>query len=121
MKFKPGDRFYVKENGLKGMIVTTSFNSIHQVSEYIVLWESRSQEESYSIDDCDPLWEMDKQCPMVQAVTMRLPQALDSIPIIINTSGPIKVVCNGHHTWVEVGFHFTKMVCKYCDTEQGKV
>ncbi len=116
MKFQAGDSFEVKENSLKGTIKGICFNSILQCTDYVVQWEGRQTEETYPVDECDPIWELTSR-----NIFIKVPQALDFIPITIDTSGPITVNCNGHHTWVEVGFHFTKMVCKYCDVEQGKV
>lgn len=117
MKFQIGDNFRVIENGLLGQIIATSFNSMHQQSEYVVKWTHHAREESYPVDECDPCWELESR-----TVYIKIPQAIDFImtDIKIDTSGPIKVQCNGHHTWVEVGFHFTKEVCKYCDIEKGK-
>jgi len=115
MKFQVGDEFRVIENGLTGKIVGTSFNSVFQQQEYVVKWPQHPREESYPVDECDPCWELTSRTAYI-----KVPQSIDFIPMDIKVSGPIKVECNGHHTWVEVGFHFTKEVCRYCDIEKGR-
>ena len=118
MKFKAGDSFRVIENNLIGKIVGISFNSVYQQEEYVVKWPNLSYEQTYPVDECDSIWELEP-CPVVD-VYMKLPTALNHIEIKIDMSGPVKVQCNGHHTWVDIGFQFTKQVCKYCDVEKGK-
>lgn len=121
MKFKVGDRFKVKEEyselQMTGTVTGTSFNSIHQTDEYVVLWDTnRTVPETYSVDECDRMWNY--ECPVV---TIRASHGIDFLVtnITIDTVGPVKIQCNGHHQWVEVGFHFTKEVCKHCDVERG--
>jgi hypothetical protein len=124
MKFTPGERFFVIENGLKGTVV--GFEHLDGKDWYYVDWdESKSGVQLYEVSECDPIWE--HECPVVQSqwrrvgntieITVKSPQPIEFIPIEIDMS-KLKVECNGHHTWVNVGFHFTKEVCRYCDVER---
>jgi len=125
MKFQVGDRFKVKDEfselGMTGLISGTSFNSIYQRDEYVVRWDnSPLSENTYSTDECDRMW--DHECPVVG---FRASQGIDFIPMSITIGGidytKEQIMCNAYnHDWVEVGFHFTKTVCKRCDVEKSK-
>ena len=117
MKFKAGDNFKVIDSGLLGKIVGTTWNSMHQCEEYIVKWSHHKYEETYPVDECDPIWELEP-CPVVNSF-LTIQNAINSIPIEIKMDGPIKVQCNGFHTWIDVGFHHSKFVCKYCDVKRA--
>ena len=115
MKFKPKQSFYVIESGLKGKIIAISFNSIYQQEEYVVEWNHESGiHQTYEINECDPIWEHDVACPVVDTYNVMVKNAVNSIPIstIINP----EIMCNAYnHDWVDVGFHHSKIVCKVCD------
>lgn len=113
-KFQAGDTFIAVVTGVQGKVKAVSFNSIHQVEEYIVQWRDRPGEEfAYSCEECDSEWRLLQRPPQYVGW-----MAQDSHDIKIQTGGPVKVQCNGHHHWIEIGFNFTKEVCKYCDTEK---
>lgn len=112
--FEIGDIFESIESGLRGKIKAISFNSIHQVNEYVVNWDSDpSRDWSYPCEECDSAWRL-----VSRTFYLKSTQAIDFVPIKIDTSGPVKVQCNGHHSWIEVGFNFTKEVCRHCDQEK---
>jgi hypothetical protein len=125
MKFKAGDTIRVIENGLVGKIVGTSFNSMYQQQEYVVKWPGVPYEESYPIDECDSIWELEP-CPVVNTLFTAAKAIIKINGTEVAYCNDIKVSvdapkCNGYdHTWVECGFHFTKTVCKYCDFEKEK-
>lgn len=113
MKFQKHDIFRVSQNGLQGEIVDISFNSIHQENEYIVKWDHHGRYESYPTNECDPVWELVSRTSYIKGN-----QSIEFTPIEITMSNSVKVECNGYHTWIDVGFHFTKEVCKHCNVEK---
>ena len=117
MKFKAGDNIRVIENNLLGKIVGISFNSINQCDEYVVKWPHHQYEESYPVDECDSIWALEP-CPVVDTY-IKLPKPIDFIQFDFKVTGPVKVECNGYHTWIDVGFHHSKFVCKYCDVKRA--
>jgi len=59
-KLKAGDRFTCLSNNLRGLVVTTSNNSIYQYEEYVVIWDGWPNRQScYEIDEVDHLWEIE--------------------------------------------------------------
>ena len=133
MGFQANDRFRVKENGLEGIVNAVSFNSIYQETEYYVTWDSfpNKGQVCYMATDVDSIWEkMAKLKEALEAAepnrgyvsqdgdTYHLPNGGTLIgmnrPSNENTTS--KQLCD--HKWVEVGFHHTKVVCKFCDVEQ---
>ena len=127
MKFNTGDRFKVIASGLRGRIANAGFCSIFRLEEYTVVWDSSPHMRTvYLANDCDDLWDFDV-CPVIET---NLPQGNDpffrmyggdqedrSTP---KAQAPEEENCHIHgHKWVEVGFHFTKTICKRCDKEQG--
>jgi hypothetical protein len=109
MKFKAGDNFKVIENGLLGQIVGTSFNSVFQQQEYVVKWPHHSYEESYPIDECDSIWELEN-CPVVNTYLTKPKDEVSKTLILCTAYG---------HEWIDVGFQRTREVCKVCNTEKG--
>lgn len=53
-------------------------------------------------------------CPVVK---ITLPQPVAGMTYTIHRGPSLKNECE--HEYVEVGFHFTKLVCKHCDKEKG--
>jgi len=114
-KFQPGDTYEAIETGAQGTIKAISFNSILQQEEYVIEWSDRpGQEWSYACEECDPDWRL-----LSRTAYVKSNQPINNFEIKINSNGPFKVECNGHHHWIEVGFNFTKQVCKHCDQEKA--
>ena len=132
MKFKDGDRFVVKESGYKGVVVKVE--ELDRLFYYATVWDhSRDMiPQLYAVEKCDDIWELDSSCPVVQTqwrrvgntmeITIKPPQSIDFIPIDLKISdigNGEPVMCRVYgHEWVNAGFHFTKEVCKRCDTEK---
>lgn len=127
MKFQPGDRIRVKENGLTGTILAVA--KINQDDSYIVMWDHYFHPLSYMANQIDDdLWEQIGKIKDAHILSIPgsgyvnqdpdvLPpgRGLHHIDIKI-TVGDEKKECN--HKWVEVGFMHTKTVCYHCDVEK---
>lgn len=102
MKFKTGDYFEVPSNGQRGLIRGISFNSIHSYAEYIVEWDSRPGfESSYLVEDGDALWEFITGPAPFYPHNAHFKEKTRDLP------------CT--HEWVDVGFQFSRLVCKKCN------
>ena len=83
-KFKAGDRFVCTENGLSGLIVSSSWNSNHSWEEYSVTWDAWPYRYSYyEISGVDVLWE--HELPSARIVASQ-----------IFDSSQAKISVNGH-------------------------
>lgn len=122
MLFDIGDRILVPSNGFTAVIVAISYSTATG-HEYRVIWDhTPNAEYSYIASDVDNQWQLlGKNYFHANVVT--LPAGVEYIPLEVKIdssieANSIKVQCNGHHTWIDVGFHHSKMVCKYCDQEK---
>ena len=99
MKFREHDLFYVKENGLKGIVLSIGFDGDCE-AYYLVRWDcipGRTTE--YKADECDPIWEVD----------------LIPTPVEINTL--LSTLCN--HQFVEyTGLRESYQYCKHCNEKK---
>lgn len=106
--FKKGDRFKVKKNDLTGTIEDVCYNPTYGEYDYSVSWDHMLPHHLYSYSERDGLLDWDK----IQDSPHSLPKGLT-----INEVGD--VVREGcEHKWVDVGFSYSKMVCKTCNAEQ---
>lgn len=129
--FQANDRFRVKDSGLEGTVNAVSFNSIYQETEYYVTWDAFPEKGQccYTASNADSIWE--KMADLQKALEAGNYTGADPGPGYANQdpdflppgqkANPwfdpsVKKACE--HKWVEVGFHRTIMVCKYCDIEQ---
>lgn len=129
MAFKSGDRFRSKDTGLEGFIEAVSFNSVFQYYEYYVRWDGfPNQTHIYICDQVDTIWEKIPNNTVPILSSGRKPSDLSfedfrgvadwHAPEYDPTPAETKPNCNSGHTWVDVGFSFSKIVCKYCDLEK---
>ena len=123
MKFKQGDRFKVKDEyselGMTGTVTGTSFNSIYQRDEYVVLWDTNKlSPETYSMEECDRMW--NHECPVVGQVDSRPYWIKEMAKESAAKPETSTVMCQAYgHEWIEVGFQFTKTICKRCDVSKN--
>lgn len=142
-EFKKGDRFkYNSYSGIQtGTINAVSFNSIQQEWEYYVTYDgplSYMGVVCHTVDSVGNLWEeIDKIADANDQSPPDLPIGLkgfldqQGIPEMVNTDagdvtwqyktihlGPDYSKSGCDHKWVDVGFSFTKVVCKHCNMEQ---
>lgn len=122
-KFDNGDRFQVKENGLKGTIhrVYRDYTDYGLVEEYEVKWDNYHQtcRNSYMADEIDDLWDKIADLKNDAYSQMYADDQKSSLPYGLYGVLPgenVKKDCE--HKWVEVGFTFTKTVCYHCDKEK---
>lgn len=112
-KFKSGDEFYVKENGIRGKIFALFGIVEHNNPKlfYSVQWDHFSKPCSYMADSVDDAWEK---------VVVKLPGAIEFIPITIDFAGleiaenELKRKAGCDHKRVNAGFHFNNFVCYHC-------
>jgi hypothetical protein len=119
MKFSVGDRIRVISNGSLGKIIATDFDITTRQPEYVVLWES-GKTNQYPTDDCDRIWELDPQAPLPQGwgATQGW-HGTDFSLMGKEDKGGKQAACNYFdHEWVDVGFSFTKLVCKKCNVDK---
>ena len=111
MKFKVGDRFQVKENGISGQIVGTQWNPNSNKEEFVVLWDFLSRKGYYPVDEVDDIWELTST-----TITIKNIAGLDFIPITIQIHrGPCL-----DHDWVNYnGFNESYQFCKKCDEKRN--
>lgn len=119
-----GDRFQVKENGLRGTIDATDscYDFEEEIHEYHVVWDhTPGRSHSYMHHEVKDLWEK------LDAIASQQQVGIDYAPADTNDRLPrgsygvmpgeaVKKECE--HRWVEVGFTRTKTVCYYCDMEK---
>ena len=130
MKFKAGDNIIVIENDVKGTITGVTYNSINQCDEYVVKWETLPYEQTFPVDECDPIWERaplppNPLLPWIPDFSAyrgladwKMP-ALNYIPITITIGDKITVQCNGHHTWKVYDSGFRRFeYCQHCNEER---
>lgn len=125
--FESGDRFRVKERGHTGKVIRTmglfDANGNCVNGSYGVVWDSfpNSGICYYDMSDVKDTWEKVSDSQQIGVdyvpanVNDRLPTGM--YPFIgIDPAFAPKPECD--HKWVEVGFTFSKIVCKHCDKEK---
>lgn len=126
--FKTGDRIRVKDRGHEGLIAGVSFNSIHQETEYYVIWDhfQKCGQVCYNASDVGDMWQQIgnlKDAIEADAVGKgyvdqdgELPKGNDIYRYKVQYTYEDKKECD--HKWVEVGFNHSKIVCYHCDKEK---
>lgn len=100
-KFKAGDKFKAKDTGHTGTVQGVSYDYSSNTDDYRIEWDHVPGVHYYQAHDVDTDWEK-----IISLPTGASPYTWD-----------YKVGCD--HEWVDVGFHFTKMVCKKCDKDKA--
>ena len=110
MKFKSGDRFRVKENGITGEIISVGDLGIGPY--YNVLWDTFSRGGSYPADEVEDLWELTHTSP-----TFKIPQSIEFVPISITVDCDLSLACE--HAWKQYfGFNDSYDYCSKCDEKR---
>lgn len=122
--FRPGDRIRVKDGDQHaGLIEALSYNSMYGNWEYYVRWDNFPKTSyAYIADDSDQLWEklnslnnsVDSDADMTGLYGTGMPAY---VPPKLSNGKVDPMFCS--HKWVDVGFHFTKIVCAHCDKEKS--
>ncbi len=138
-KFKAGDRFETSK-GHVGTIIKIGWNSILGEDEYVVTWDHMPQsgECSYISSEAESDWKPIRKVVVgskavlkfrgqpfgfAEVKDFKIDYPAGSIEEITEhpkeVSFECSVVRNGcNHEWVDVGFSYSKMVCKKCDKEK---
>lgn len=117
-KFVSGDRFLVSQSGAMGTVESLSYNALYGYTEYFVRWDSSpSHMGSFVAHEVDSLWEKIETDLKNSGI---LPTGNYNVGSIYTEKEDYNCFRDGH-AWVDVGFHFTKIVCKHCDKEKGKL
>lgn len=106
-KFKAGDRIRVIDNDKTGEILEVDYDWITHQDEYTVIWDAFMHTGSciYPSRAADVAWELETP----RSGVTRLSAGSNSI---------MNQGCQ--HEWVDIGFNFSKIICKKCDIAKPK-
>ena len=105
-KFQKGDRFRVKKNGFTGTVDCIDYNSTYGENDIYVQWDHFLPNKLNMYSERDAMLDWDK-------IENSLPRGFT-----INEAAFGDTAKECLHSWIEVGFMFSKVVCKNCDMEK---